>query len=285
MAARGPARAGLCFQPSAQPCQRPPAPPCIPWLPQVVRGAWPRPQRPVSVSVNQCSRGRGPGPEATNHRREGGVIRVLGQRALNHGKQRWIWAPGGATPSFPPRQMAGWGGGAGPSPSPPSLLGHSRHTASTFRSHARAPRVRPTSIALPGSAGRHSFGFAHERGFLTKGQAWVSQMLPGGKSGVLTEACRAAGASRWHRPPRAPAASRRVLSAARWQATRLHVSPPNSSLWHWGARGAFSPWRRGRERGEHTASGMPAPRPRGDSGGDRRWPVTLSPRAPEPRLG
>lgn len=129
-----------------------------------MRGAWPRPQRPVSVSVNQCSRGRGPGPEATNHRREGGVIRVLGQRALNHGKQRWIWAPGGATPSFPPRQMAGWGGGAGPSPSPPSLLGHSRHTASTFRSHARAPRVRPTSIALPGSAGRHSFGSAPRAG-------------------------------------------------------------------------------------------------------------------------
>lgn len=129
-----------------------------------MRGAWPRPQRPVSVSVNQCSRGRGPGPEATNHRREGGVIRVLGQRALNHGKQRWIWAPGGATPSFPPRQMAGWGGGAGPSPSPPSLLGHSRHTASTFRSHARAPCVRPTSIALPGSAGRHSFGSAPRAG-------------------------------------------------------------------------------------------------------------------------
>lgn len=198
--------------------------------------------------VNQCSGG----PEATNHRREGGIIRVLGQRALNHGKQRWIWAPGGATPSFPPRQMADWGGGAKGRLS----WGHGRRPRSQAPRRARLPSSatagtpRPPSEATlaphasgpppsPSRARRAGIRLVppHERGFLTKGQAWVSQMLPGGKSGVLTEACRAAGASRWHRPPRAPAASRRVLSAARWQATRLHVPPPHSSLWHWGAVG------------------------------------------------
>lgn len=55
-----------------------------------------------------------------------------------------------AEPAFPPR----------PQPAHRVHL----HTASTFRSHARAPCVRPTSIALPGSAGRHSFGSAPRAG-------------------------------------------------------------------------------------------------------------------------
>lgn len=237
------------------------------------------------MSVNQCSRGRGPGPEATNHRREGGVIRVLGQRALNHGKQRWIWAPGGATPSFPPRQMAGWGGGTGPSPSPPSLLGHSRHTASTFRSHARAPRVRPTSIALPGSAGRHSFGSAPRAG-ISHQRAGVGQ--PDAAGWKVWSADRGLQSRRSLPLAQAPAGPGRVPAGAVSSAVAGNAPARLTPLLipvALGGRGAFSPWRRGRERGEHTASGMPAPRPRGDSGGDKRWPVTLSPRAPEPRLG
>lgn len=245
------------------------------------------------MSVNQCSRG----PEATNHRREGGVIRVLGQRALNHGKQRWIWAPGGATPSFPPRQMADWGGGAKGRLS----WGHGRWPRSQAPRRARLPSSatagtpRPPSEATlaphasgpppsPSRARRAGIRLVppHERGFLTKGQAWVSQMLPGGKSGVLTEACRAAGASRWHRPPRAPAASRRVLSAARWAACTSH--PPTRPC------GTGGPWgllavEAGAGAGGAHRLGNASPRPRGDSGDDRRWPVTLSPRAPEPRLG
>lgn len=115
------------------------------------------------------------------------------------------------------------------------------------RVHLPKPRSRPTRPAHlhrpPGLGGQHSFGSAHERGFLTKGQAWVSQMLPGGKSGVQTEACRAAGASRWH-SPRGPRPRPGGCCQQRGgQATCLHVSPPPTRPC--GTGGPVEPSRRG----------------------------------------
>lgn len=126
-----------------------------------------------------------------------------------------------------------------------------------------------------------------ERGFLTKGQAWVGQMLLDGKSGVVTEACRAPGGLPLGRAPGSPAASQRAPSAAvsrrHAYACTLPLPCTRSSLWdRWGPVG---PSRRGggAGSGEHSALESQSPCPRGDSGKDRCLPLTLAslPRAPE----